>query len=74
MVGICFFGYMIGTFQTLISSFGATDHFAEQKEALDLWLMKLDKATSDRDLISQVYTCVKDYYNSKFKFDAMTIQ
>jgi hypothetical protein len=25
MVGICFFGYMIGTFQTLISSFSTTD-------------------------------------------------
>jgi hypothetical protein len=74
MVGICFFGYMIGTFQQLILGLGHVDHFTVQQEALDLWLMKLDKATLERDLISSVYKCVTDNYTFKFKNDAMIIQ
>lgn len=30
MVGICFFGYMIGTFQQLIVGLGNVDHFTVQ--------------------------------------------
>lgn len=38
-----------------------------------MWLMSLDKATLDRDLISSVYKCVNDCYSYKFKNDAMAI-
>jgi hypothetical protein len=53
---------------------GSVDHFTVQQEALDLWLMKLDKATMDRDLITSIYRCVTENYTFKFKNDAMTIQ
>lgn len=50
MVGIGFFGYMIGTFQTLIASMGSLDHFTEMQEKLDHNLMRLDKSIKDRIL------------------------
>lgn len=36
--------------------------------------MKLDKSTTDRNLITSVYSFVKDFYNQKYKHDAMMIQ
>lgn len=36
--------------------------------------MNLDKMTTDRNLISSVYSFVKDFYNQKYKHDAMHIQ
>ena len=55
MVGICFFGYMIGTIQGLIQSMSGSDFQEEQEEMLDLWLMKLDKAVEDRMLVSSIF-------------------
>lgn len=74
MVGIGFFGYMIGTFQTLIASMGSNDHFTEIQEKLDHNLMRLDKSIKDRILEPEIYIGVKDFYMNKYKYEAMEIQ
>lgn len=73
MVGICFFGYMIGIFQALIAKMGSIDHFTEIQETLDQNLMRLDKAIKDRILAPSIYVGVKDFYVSKYKYEAMEI-
>lgn len=74
MFGICFFGYMTGIFQNLISSIGTRDHLAEQQDKLDQWLMKLDKANKEKRLSSDVYESIRDFYDSSFRKNAMSIQ
>ena len=44
MIGIAMFGYMTGTFQTLLLDFKVKDQLAEQQEQIDHWIMQLDKA------------------------------
>lgn len=39
MVGIGFFGYMIGTFQSLLQGFAVKDLKAEKQDEIDLWLI-----------------------------------
>ena len=36
--------------------------------------MKLDKCIKDRVLIPSIYFGVKDFYDNKYKFDAMEVQ
>jgi hypothetical protein len=48
MVGICFFGYMIGTFQNILHDIGGQDPLSHQQESIDYWLIKLDKAIKNR--------------------------
>ena len=74
MVGMCFNGYMIGTFQTLISSMGSNDQFTELQETLDQNLMRLDKSVKDRILAPSIYIGVKEFYLNKHNKEAMNIQ
>lgn len=39
MIGIGFFGYMIGTFQQLLKGFRVKDLKAEYQDEIDLWLI-----------------------------------
>ena len=74
LVGMCFFGYMMWTFQALISTIGENDQQTEMQEKLDHNLMKLDKSIKERVLIPSIYFGVKDFYDQKYKYDAMEIQ
>lgn len=74
MVGICFFGWMIGTFQQLLLSLSAPDFISEEQEKLDHWLMKIDKLMKDRKLDSDIYYGVHKFYNAKFRQDSIMIQ
>lgn len=73
MIGICFFGYIVGTFQNLIASFGVTDQLTEMMEKLDHDLMKLDKSVKSRVLIPSIYTGVKDFEETRYKYDAIQV-
>lgn len=42
MIGIGFFGYMIGTFLSLLTGFAVKDLKAEKQDEIDLWLIRLD--------------------------------
>jgi len=73
MVGIGFFGYMVGTFQNLIQGFRQKDQNAEQQELIDLWLIQLDRARPTILLPKMIFSGVKDFYSQKFKFDAKLV-
>lgn len=44
MIGIAFYGYMIGTFQMLFKEIATQDSFDAHTETLDYWLMSVGKA------------------------------
>ena len=73
MVGIGFFGYMVGTFQSLIQGFKQKDLSAEQQELIDLWLIQLDKARKSVILYKSIFNQVKEYYSLKFKYDTKKV-
>ena len=62
LVGMCFFGYMMGTFQALISSISENDEQTDIQEKMDHNLMKLDKTIKDKVVIPSIYFGVKDFY------------
>ena len=74
LVGMCFFGYMMGTFQALIQTISDNDQLTELQEKLDHNLMKLDKTIKDKVVIPSIYFGVKDFYDQKYKHDPMEIQ
>lgn len=74
MIGIGFYGYMIGTFQNLFAGIQTRDQLAEQQESLDHWLIALDKARKDELMPYEVLEGVKCFYNNRYKFDAMMIK
>ena len=74
MVGICFFGYMIGTIQALIHDMSGYDFQSQQEETLDIWLMKLDKAFDGRMLGSSIFTGVRDFKSNQQMSDPMSVQ
>ena len=67
MVGMCFFGYMMGTFQQLIQDLQSDDEFVQEQEKLDQLLIKLNKTVKDRALSPIIFRAVQDYYQSRFK-------
>lgn len=69
MIGIGFFGYMIGVFQNLLSGFSQKDQNSEQQDRIDLWLVTLDRAKAHRYLSRSIFKQVKDFYREKLKFD-----
>lgn len=73
MFGICFFGYMTGIFQNLISTIGIRDPLAEEFEKLDQWLMRVDKANRDKRLSSELFESIRDFYDFLFRKNAMHI-
>jgi ABC-type antimicrobial peptide transport system permease subunit len=45
MLGICFFGYIIGLFQSILTKIGSSQNAqAEQEDSISYWLMMMDKA------------------------------
>ena len=46
----------------------------EQQESLDHWLMSIDKAQKNKNLPSNIFKGVREFYGHKFKHDAMMIQ
>ena len=74
LVGMCFFGYMMGTFQELLAHISDIDPSTEIQDKLDHNLMKLDKTIKDKVVIPSIYFGVKDFVDQKYKLDAMDIQ
>lgn len=67
MVGMCFFGYMMGTFQQLIQDLATDDLFVQEQDKLDQWLIKLNKIVKERTLSPLIFKGVQDFYQSRFK-------
>lgn len=63
MIGIGFFGYMVGTLQKMIIGFQNLDPLSEQQEKVNLWLVNVDKALADILLPKNVYSEVVEFYN-----------
>ena len=55
MVGMCFFGYMMGTFQQLIQDLATDDLFVQEQDKLDQWLIKLNKIVKERTLDPKIF-------------------
>ena len=62
MVGIGFFGYMVGIFQTIISGLKPKDQQAVEQEFIDLWLIQLDKLRNNFYLPKNIFGGVKEFY------------
>ena len=73
MIGIGFYGYMIGTFQQIFASIQSKDQLADQQESLDHWLISLHKARKNTMMPHEAGIGVRDFYNNKYKYDAMSI-
>ena len=43
MIGIAFYGYMLGMFQSMFSKEMHRDQLAQQQESLNHWIITLDK-------------------------------
>jgi hypothetical protein len=72
MLGICFFGYMIGLFQSIM--IGITDSSQEQNDAVDYFLMKIDKCVKDRSLDDlNVYAGVRIFFSNNLKYDIQAV-
>lgn len=69
MIGIGFFGYMVGTFQKLILGFSQIDYGNEQQEKVKFWLLQLDKTMAFSPLPQNIYKEVTEYYYQQFKWD-----
>lgn len=74
MAGIGFFGYMVGTFQSLIQGFKEKNQNNEQKEFVNLWLIQLDKARKSVILSRSIFGGVRDFYGQKFRYDVSIVQ
>jgi hypothetical protein len=68
MIGIGFFGYMVGTLQKMIIGLQYLDPLSEQQDRVRLWLVKLDKIIS-LPLPKNVYGETIEFYNQQFKWD-----
>lgn len=66
MVGICFFGYMTGTFQQLLSDFNDVEPVQEYQEELDQWLINLNHAVRDRDVSAWTYSAIREFHSCNF--------
>ena len=55
IVSFCFFGYILGTFQSLIKNFGSNKMQVETKEKIDHTMMRLDKAVKSNVLLPSIY-------------------
>lgn len=73
MIGIGFFGYMIGTFQQLLQGFRVKDLKAEKQDEIDLWLIQLDKARKSVILSKSIFKEVRYFYAQHFKYDAVQV-
>jgi len=62
LVGIGFYGYMIGTIQKLIAASQSRDLFAELTQSLDNWLIKLGKVKSGARLNSSVIHGTRKFF------------
>ena len=67
MVGMCFFGYMMGTFQQLNQDLATDDQFVQEQEKLDQLLIKLNKTVKERALSPVIFKAVQDFYQSRYK-------
>ena len=74
MVSIGFFGYILGTCQTVMQSFGNNDRQIEMKEKIDHTMMKLEKAVKDNVLLPSIYIGVQDFFEKKYTLDAISVQ
>lgn len=74
MIGIGFFGYMIGTFQQLLQGFRVKDLKAEKQDEIDLWLIQLDKARKSVILSKSIFKEVRYFYAQHFKYDAIHVR
>lgn len=74
MIGIGFYGYMIGTFQNLFRDIQTKDHFNDQQQQIDHWLISLDKARKNQHLPYLILEGVRSFHSMKFRYDAMKIQ
>ena len=75
MVGIGFYGYMIGAIQKIIAASQSRDLFAELTQSLDNWLIKLGKAkagTGSR-LDSSIIRGTRKFFADQFRLDAMMV-
>lgn len=73
MVGMCFFGWMMGTFQQLIQDLGADDLFVVEKDKFDLWLIKLNMIVKDRSLDPILFTGMQECFQARFKMNPKEI-
>lgn len=70
MLGICVFGYMIGTIQTLFTSLKIKDQNQDLIDSINLWLILVDKAKPSHLLYKKVFDDVRDFYTKKLKHEA----
>jgi hypothetical protein len=73
MIGIGFFGYMVGTFQKIISSFNQNDYHTDKTERISLWLVRLDKTRGQTALQKNVYREVVEIYAQQLRWDIRVI-
>ena len=69
MIGIGFFGYMIGVFQNLLMGLSQSDQTSEQEDQIQLWLVVLDRSKPNTYLSPKIFSVTKDFYRERIKFD-----
>ena len=70
---MCFFGYMMGTFQQLIQDLATDDQFVVEQDKLDQWLIKLNKVVKSNTLSPIIFKGVQEFYEHRFKNNPNTI-
>jgi hypothetical protein len=50
MIGIAFYGYMLGMFQSMFSNEMSMDQLAQQQESLNHWIIGLDKVHKNTNM------------------------
>ena len=75
MLGMCFFGYTIGLFQSIMLNIGnSSNAMAEQEDSISYWLMMMDKAVNHHSLNDfGIQNGVRSNFSSKFKYDAQLV-
>ena len=73
MLGIAFYGYMLGMFQNMFSNDVTKDQSAQQQESLNHWIIALNKVRKNVQLPNQVLDGVKQFYKEKFILDKMIL-
>ena len=69
-IGIAFFSYLMGIINSiLVQESKLQDIIDERIEDLDIWLRKLDKSRSSRQLPKGLYDSIKEYVEASFLLD-----
>jgi hypothetical protein len=74
MIGIGFYGYMLGTIQKLFQDIQNKDPLTEKQQALDNWLIALGKVKCGGNLNYQITNGTRIFFNLKYKWDVNVVQ